>query len=198
MFRRRQQKLSPLSLPARTTEFFREQFSRHITALHLKQISCRQDCPHRRTSIYPFKTWTHTCIHWAMCAHRSLVCLWKDTRHQRIAALWFYPRADGAICCFFSSVLSCLVESVDLPTAPRVQTSTLISKNVKCMKLWGGKWQENLLVNFFWSYTASRGKIKSVYRAPSASIKGILSLCLRLNPEQNAQRRLDSLYNLFT
>lgn len=50
-----------------------------------------------------------------MCARTRLVCLWKDISHQRIAALWFQPQADGAS--RFNSPF-CLVESVDLPAAP--------------------------------------------------------------------------------
>lgn len=78
------------------------------------------------------------------CALRSVVCLWKDSRHQRIAALWLVPRADGASCCF----LSCLVESVDLPAAPGVHAASLISQNVRRMKLRGGSDKRNLLVHF--------------------------------------------------
>lgn len=106
------------------------------------------------------------------CALRSVVCLWKDSRHQRIAVLWLVPRADGASCCF----LSCLVESVDLPAAPGVHAASLISQNVRRMKLRGGSDKRNLLVHFFCEVlSASREEVKP----PSAAMKAALSPRLR-------------------
>lgn len=114
----------------------------------------------RHTTRNSIQTWTSSC-------RRVDVCTEEDCSAEPLGLICF-------------SVLSRLSESVDLPASSK---SPDVHTHIKeCQTHEAQRW-ENLLVKFFLKWHRLQGWNKS---SSVCLDKGVLSSCLRLDPEQNA------------